>query len=142
MTFLETKLLEYFRACDDKKRIAIFEIASYLADHQQGLPADPGNVQTSISDGMTDQTSASEDHPQPAQNLRHHASYIDSTIVTTAQKAVIPEHYQLTSQDISVLYDIIRSDSKRDPFNALCFAFDYGFVKGNRATRRGKVKAL
>ena len=172
MTFLETKLLEYFRACGDKERIAIFETASYLADHHSDLPADLDDVQTSMSAGqivslyesmnseykfrlaryaqeldtlnnrMTDPASGPEDHPQPTQNLRPHASYRESPLVITAQKAIVPKNYQLTTEDIYTLYDIIRSDGKHDPFNALCFAFDYGFVKGNRATRRGKVKAL
>ena len=135
MTFLETKLLEYFRACGDKERIAIFETASYLADHHSDLPADLDDVQTSMSAGQIVS-------PQPTQNLRPHASYRESPLVITAQKAIVPKNYQLTTEDIYTLYDIIRSDGKHDPFNALCFAFDYGFVKGNRATRRGKVKNL
>lgn len=74
--------------------------------------------------------------------IRSKDKYMNTELVRTAQKAVIPVRYQMTSQDLDTLYDIILSDSRHDPFNALCFAFDYGFVKGNRATRRGKVKAL
>lgn len=61
MTFLEAKLLEYFRSCDETRRNAIFETAKLCLDLSQNPPSgdidiitlpptsadDPDNVQTS-----------------------------------------------------------------------------------------------
>lgn len=61
MTFLEVKLLEYFRSCDETRRNAIFETAKLCLDLSQNPPSgdidiitlhptsadDPDNVQTS-----------------------------------------------------------------------------------------------
>lgn len=110
-------------------------IQSLRADPDPERPAsapapDPDSVQTSTRPVNHTECIRSKD------------KYMNTELVRTAQKAVIPVHYQMTTQDLDTLYDIILSDGRHDPFNALCFAFDYGFVKGNRATRRGKVKAL
>lgn len=123
MTFLESKLLDYFRRCDDDRKSAILETASLLADPITSAkivelpPAsaspDPDNVQTSI---------------------------IGERMMQTAQKADVPVRYGMQLGEINYLHDLIVQE--HSAFNALCLAFDYGFVKGNRATRRGKVKAL
>ena len=121
MTFLEAKLLSYFRACDDDRKAAILETAQLL----------------SSSAGSVDLAPASGTAPDPASVQTSSAA---QRMIQTAQKAEIPVRYQMVLPEINYLGDLIRKDG--DPFNALCFAFDYGFVKGNRATRRGKVKAL
>jgi hypothetical protein len=131
MTFLEQKLLDLFRACSDEQKFKILELADIIHKYPDPdpIPSDPASAPAPDPDSVQTSTRRKDD-------------YRNAELVRTAQKAVIPNNYQMTSKDIEILYDIIRSDSIHDPFNALCFAFDYGFVKGNRATRRGKVKAL
>ena len=58
-----------------------------------------------------------------------------------ARKA-IPAEYDINSVELSRLRDMIYSGDKDKVFEAVCMAFNFGFVMGNRATRRGKVKAL
>ena len=123
MTFLENKLLEYFRSCDDDRKSAILEMASLCADPapavrlvdppQASASPDPDDVQTSI---------------------------FGERMTQTAQKADIPRRYCMQLGEINYLHDLI--EQEHSAFNALCIAFDYGFVKGNRATRRGKVGVL
>ena len=171
MTFLEQKLLDLFRACPDEKKFGVLETARILSDLPDS-ECDPASLTNgliaSLYDSLSDEykarliryaseltaisnlppsasdpASAPDPDPDSVQtSTRRKDDYRNTELVRTAQKAVIPENYQMTSKDIEILYDIVRSDGRLDPFNALCFAFDYGFVKGNRATRRGKVKAL
>ena len=86
-------------------------------------PHDPADVQTSISDPYMD-----------------HVAAAGRKMEQTAHKAVIPPRYQMVLGELDYLYELMKQEG--DPYNALCIAFDYGFVKGCRATRRGKVKAL
>ena len=123
MTFLESKLLDYFRKCDDDRKSAILEMASLCADPvtsarivefpQASASPDPDDVQTSI---------------------------LGEKMLRTAQKADIPARYGMMLGELNYLHDLIEQENSA--FNALSLAFDYGFVKGHRATRRGKVKAL
>lgn len=121
MTFLEAKLLSYFRACDDDRKAAILESAQLLSSSAgsvdlapaSGTVPDPDSVQTSIA---------------------------GEKMMRIAHKAEIPVRYQMVMPELRFLHELTIRDGNE--FNALCFAFDYGFVKGNRATRRGRVKAL
>lgn len=121
MTFLEAKLLSYFRACDDDRKAAILETAQLL----------------SSSAGSADLAPAFFTAPDPDSVQTSSAA---QRMMQAAQKAEVPVRYQMVLPEIEYLAALIWREG--DPFNALCFAFDYGFVKGNRATRRGKVKAL
>jgi hypothetical protein len=140
MTFLEQKLLDLFRACSDEQKFKILELADIIHKYPDPdpVPSDPA----SAPDPDPDSVQTSTRPVNHTECIRSKDKYMNTELVRTAQKAVIPVRYQMTSQDLDTLYDIILSDGRHDPFNALCFAFDYGFVKGNRATRRGKVKAL
>lgn len=60
----------------------------------------------------------------------------------TAEKVdldAIPSAYQMDVEELKRLYVIIKNGKV---FEAFSMAFDYGFVMGNRATRRGRVKSL
>lgn len=123
MTFLEQKLLDLFRACPDEKKFGVLEIARILSD----LPdsdCDPVSLTYSVQTSTPD-----PDTVRAGQRMEQ-----------IAQKAEIPVRYQMVSLELCYLHDLTIRDGNE--FNALCLAFDYGFVKGNRATRRGKVKAL
>lgn len=61
-------------------------------------------------------------------------------MLQTAQKAEVPKLYQMVLGELCYLHDLTLKDGNE--FAAICLAFDYGFVKGNRATRRGKCKNL
>ena len=127
----EKKLLDLFNALDDTRKDALImcaEIMSKYADPVAETPApvpvpapapapDPVDVQTSIR---------------------------QSKLIRTAEKAShhIPLRYQLTTSDFDALYSMVKDDAYHDPFYAICRTFEYGFVMGNRATRRGVVKAL
>lgn len=115
MTFLEEKLLEVFRACTDEQKFAVLEIAKIVS------------TPVTVREDQQQQTSA------PADEKVYHGD-----MERIAQRAVVPLRYQLTTHDIDDLYFISKKD--RDPFNAFCFAFDYGFVKGCRAAHRGLVR--
>jgi len=116
MTFLEEKLLEVFRACTDEQKCTVIEIAKIIS-----APA-------------VDE----QPKPKPQTSAQAEKKVYHGDMARIAQRAVIPTRYQLTTHDLDDLYIITKRD--RDPFNAFCFAFDYGFVMGHRATRRGRVK--
>ena len=128
MTFLENKLLEIFRACSDEQKFKILELANLVSTFPDPAPvpppsaSDPAPVQTSISDPDPEMIRAGQRMEQ------------------TAHKADVPKLYQMVLLELCYLHELTIRDGNE--FNALCLAFDYGFVKGNRATRRGKVKAL
>lgn len=69
-----------------------------------------------------------------------HVSAAGRRMMITAQKAEVPLRYQMILGELDFLHDLIQQEG--NAFNAICLAFDYGFVKGCRATRKGKVKAL
>lgn len=54
----------------------------------------------------------------------------------------IPSAYDINSEELLRLKDMICSGDKDQMFEAVCMAFNYGFVCGCRATRAGKVKVL
>ena len=112
MTTKENKLIDLFNALDDTRQDALIMCAEIMSKYP-----DPVDVQTSIR---------------------------QSKLIRTAEKAShrIPLRYQLTTQDFYALYDMVKDDAYHDPFYAICRTFEYGFVMGNRATRRGVVKAL
>lgn len=114
MNFLEEKLLEVFRACTDEQKGTVLEVAKIIATP---VTAREDQQQT----------------PAPAEKKMYRGD-----MARIAQRAVVPPRYQLTTQDLDDLYFITKKD--RDPFNAFCFAFDYGFVKGCRAAHRGLVR--
>lgn len=69
-----------------------------------------------------------------------HVISVGEKMVSTANKAEIPKRYQLILGELNYLYEMIKKEG--DPYNALCMAYDYGFVKGCRATRKGKTKTI
>ena len=115
MTFLEEKLLEVFRGCTDDQKFTVIELVKIVS-----APA-------------TDQPAPQPQTSAPAEEKVYHGD-----MARIAQRAVVPPRYQLTTHDLDDLYIIARRD--RDPFNAFCFAFNYGFVKGHRAAMRGVGK--
>ena len=117
MTFLEEKLLEVFRACTDEQKFAVLEIAKIISTPVTVREDQPPQQQTSA----------------PAEKKVYHGD-----MARIAQRAVVPPRYQMTTHDLDDLYIIAKRE--HDPFNAFCFAFDYGFVKGCRAAHRGLVK--
>ena len=162
LTALENKLLELYRACPDEKKFAILDTAQLLCDISSPDPSavHPASdlssrqlvgLYNSLSKEYRDKLiryalelkvlssravdPAATPVPDPA------PVHTSTRLRDTVQKAEVPYHYQMTVYDIQELLDIIHYDGG-GPFDALCYAFDYGFVKGNRATRRGKVKAL
>lgn len=124
MTFLESKLLDYFRKCDDDRKFAILEIVSICADP---APASAGSV--------VDLPPASASAPDPARvqtSIERISKYADGNV---------PHRYSLTVSDLNYVHELIHQGSSEE-IEAIGMVFDYGFVMGNRATRRGKVKAL
>ena len=123
MTTNETKLLELFRSMDETRQEGLLLCAEIMTKYSDPVaevsapspaPAhDPAPVQTSICHGVVEKT---------------------------AGKADVPRRYQMTIGDFDDLHAMILRDG--NAFNAVCTAFNYGFVKGSRATRRGLVKAL
>ena len=127
MTFLENKLIEIFRACSDDQRFKILELANLISTFPDPQPSassdpdpDPAPVQTSTPDPEIDRAG--------------------QRMLATAQKAEVPKLYQMVLGELCYLHDLTLKDGNE--FAAICLAFDYGFVKGNRAYRRGRVKAL
>jgi hypothetical protein len=127
LTDLENKLLEILRDYSDDQREIILSIAqiihgspSFDPEHSAAAPA---------SEPDTD--------PNPEEEK---VALCGKRLVQTAKKADIPYAYDMNLGELKYLYGLMKYEG--DPYNALCFAFDYGFVKGNRATRHGKVKAL
>ena len=62
--------------------------------------------------------------------------------LSESARKVIPAEYDINSEELTRLRNMIYSGDKDKVFDAVCIAFNFGFVMGNRATRRGKVKAL
>ena len=63
-------------------------------------------------------------------------------MVKTAEEVgfnTIPTAYQMNVEELRHLYEMIKMGKV---FEAFSMAFDYGFVMGNRATRKGRVKRL
>lgn len=54
-------------------------------------------------------------------------------------RSMIPDEYDLSASDLSDLIDMSLSGH---PAKALCLAFCFGFVMGNRATITRKMKRL
>lgn len=131
MNTQEMQLLDLFRACSPDRRAAIIYTAQIILDieRSESIPfTDPAPVPAADAPDQADvQTSIRQ-----------------SRLLRTAEKAshAIPMQYQLTTSDFDVLYDMVKSDQFHDPFYAICRTFEYGFVMGNRATRRGRVKNL
>lgn len=129
MTTKEEKLLELFRSMNETRQDALMlsaEILSKYADPDPvaAAPApDPVPVQTSFPDPEAERIAA-----------------LGRKLTETAHKAKVPPRYQLVAGELYFLHDLMLRE--HDPFNALARAFDYGFVKGSRATRRGLVKAI
>ena len=167
LTALENKLLELYRACPDEKKFAILDTAQLLcdissADHDTSAARTASDLSTrqlvDLFNGLSMEyrgkliryameltilsTRAADPDRQVSAPAPDPETVQTSTrLRDTANKAEIPARYQMTTAELDELLDVIRYDGG-DPIDALCFAFDYGFVKGNRATRRGKVKAL
>ena len=120
MTFLEQKLLDLFRACSDEQKFKILELADIIHKYPDPdpVPSDPASA------------------PDPDPEIVR----AGQRMLQTAQKAEVPKLYQMVLGELCYLHDLTLKDGNE--FAAICLAFDYGFVKGNRATRRGKVKAL
>ena len=135
MNTQEMQLLDLFRACSPDRRAAIIYTAQIILDieRSESIPfTDPAPVPAA------DPAADAPDQADVQTSIRQ------SRLLRTAEKAshAIPMQYQLTTSDFYVLYDMVKSDQFHDPFYAICRTFEYGFVMGNRATRRGRVKNL
>lgn len=117
------RLLHLFDKLSADYRSRLTRYAEELTAIQNRGPDDPDSVQTSVR------------HPEEDEILR-----CGEKMENAARKAEIPLPYQLTLREMQYLY--LLTQQEKSPSNAVCLAFDYGFVKGNRATRRGRVKAL
>lgn len=134
MTFLENKLLEIFRACSDEQKFKILELANLVSTFPDPAPVPPPSA--SDPDPAPDPAPVQASTPDPdPETVR-----AGQRMLQTAQKAEVPKLYQMVLGELCYLHDLTIRDGNE--FNALCLAFDYGFVKGNRATRRGKCKNL
>ncbi len=60
------------------------------------------------------------------------------TVETIKGKNLIPTAYDLDSSEMKTLYEMFQSG---DPFDAICTAFDYGFILGARAQKAGKFQS-
>ena len=127
LTDLENKLLEIFRACPDEQQLIILNVVQILRN-----PASPDTDRPAAAPA-----SEPDADPNPEEEA---IALCGKRLVQTALKADVPDAYQMKYGDLKYLGNLIVLEG--DIFHALSFAFDYGFVKGNRATRRGKVKAL
>ena len=127
----EKKLLDLFNALDDTRKDALIMCAEIMSKYSDPVAEASAPVPVSV--------------PAPAPDPADvQTSIRQSKLIRTAEKAShhIPLRYQLTTQDFYALYDMVKDDAYHDPFYAICRTFEYGFVMGNRATRRGVVKAL
>ena len=128
MTFLENKLLEIFRTCSDEQKFKVLELANLVSTFPYPDPVPP----LSASDPAPVQTSTPDPDPEIVR--------AGQRMLQTAQKAEVPKLYQMVLGELCYLHDLTLKDGNE--FAAICLAFDFGFVKGNRAYRRGRVKAL
>lgn len=135
MTFLEEKLLDLFRACDDTRKFAILETAKLCLDLSKNPPADDPELPPASADPSDVQTSIRH-NPEV---MKHQETRSIEKIAKRADGQV-PLRYALTLSDCYILHDMLLDD--KTGLSAFGMAFDFGFVMGNRATRRGKVKAL
>jgi hypothetical protein len=120
MTFMEKRMLDLFRKCDDDKKFALLELADICVNP---VPAAPVKPQATVSS------------PDPAR--------IQTSIERISKYAAgnIPLRYDLATDDLAAIHEMIHQGTDEE-YRAISMIFDYGFVMGNRATRRGKVKAL
>ena len=134
MTTDEQKLIDYFRSFDEAHRNALMATASYLAAYPATSAPDPATVQTSNLPVYLVQRTNCDPELMKYQKTR--------SIINIAKRADgnVPLRYSLTISDIAVLSDLLYED--RTGIKPFGVAFDFGFVMGSRATRRGKVKAL
>lgn len=123
----EKKLLDLFNALDDTRQDALIMCAEIMSKYPDPVAEAPAPAPVPAPDPVDVQTSIRQ-----------------SKLIRTAEKAShhIPLRYQLTTSDFDALYSMVKDDVYHDPFYAICRTFEYGFVMGNRATRRGVVKAL
>ena len=130
-TTKEKKLLDLFNALDDTRKDALIMCAEIMSKYSDPVAEAPAPVPVP----------APAPAPDPASVQ---TSVRQSKLIRTAEKAShhIPLRYQLTTSDFDALYSMVKDDAYHDPFYAICRTFEYGFVMGNRATRRGVVKAL
>ena len=143
MTHFERDLIDKFSALGDEYKSRLLRYANELTI-LSNLPAsvpppeDPPPAPCCRSCSCTDPV------PPPVASAldpeREEIIAAGKKMYAIANKAEIPKVYQMNIREIQYLYLLMNQD--KDPFDAFCLAFDYGFVKGNRATRRGKVKAL
>ena len=59
------------------------------------------------------------------------------TVDTIKGKDLIPTAYDMDSTEMKAIYEMFKSG---DPYDAICTAFDYGFVLGARAQKTGKFQ--
>jgi len=129
----EKKLLDLFNALDDTRQDALIMCAEIMSKYPDPVAEAPAPV------------SVPAPAPVPAPDpVDVQTSIRQSKLIRTAEKAShnIPLRYQLTASDFDALYSMVKDDAYHDPFYAICRTFEYGFVMGNRATRRGVVKAM
>ena len=137
----EKKLLDLFNVLDDIRKDALImcaEIMSKYSDPVAEAPAPvpvpaPVPAPAPASDPVDVQTSS-------ADRYAVHVSSVGERMEAVAHNADIPKNYQLIVGEMEYLMNL--SKLEHNPYNAFCLAFDYGFVKGHRATKRGLVKAM
>lgn len=56
------------------------------------------------------------------------------TVETIKGKNIIPDAYDLNSEEMKTIYNLFHAD----PYDAICTLFDYGFVLGARAQKKGR----
>lgn len=62
--------------------------------------------------------------------------------LTEAAAHAIPGDYDICAEEITRLMAKALQGGANGAFDAITTAFVYGFICGNRATRRGKAKAM
>lgn len=125
MTFLEKRLLELFNTCNDYCKEAILEVAEIYSSR----------CSNPVSSSKITQMPNVSDSPNQNNAEKVYKFSMEKAVIN----ADIPSSYQINTNQIYHLYEMI---CDRKPIEAIVMAYNYGFVKGNRATRRGKVKAL
>lgn len=122
----EEKLISMFHSLNETQQEALLLCAEIMKKYADPVPVaeapaapDPAPVQTSSAAPVSD---------------------VGKRMEAVAHNADIPKNYQMVVGEMEYLFDLAKQE--RDPYNAFCLAFDYGFVKGSRATKRGLVKAV
>ena len=129
----EKKLLDLFNALDDTRKDALIMCAEIMSKYSDPVAEAPAPVPVPAPDPAPVQTSNVD--PYDA-----HVSFVGKRMEAAAHKVDIPKNYSLVVGEMEYLIGL--SMQERNPYNAFCLAFDYGFVKGHRATKRGLVKAV